>query len=53
LNSIAAAAAAAATVAVVVVVVVFFFFPWRYTTHSGCVFYSPLSDFSLLTYEVT
>ena len=29
------------------------FLPWRYTTHSGCVFYSPLSDFSLLAYEVT
>jgi len=29
------------------------FFYWRYTTHSGCVFYSPLSDFSLLAYEVT
>ena len=29
------------------------FFPWRYTTHSGCVFYSPLSGFSLLAYEVT
>jgi hypothetical protein len=27
--------------------------PWRYTTHSGCVFYSPLSGFSLLAYEVT
>jgi hypothetical protein len=26
---------------------------WRYTTHSGCVFYSPLSGFSLLAYEVT
>jgi hypothetical protein len=25
----------------------------RYTTHSGCVFYSPLSGFSLLAYEVT
>ena len=23
-------------------------FPWRYTTHSGCVFYNPLSGFSLL-----
>ena len=22
-------------------------FPWRYTTHNGCVFYSPLSGFSL------
>ena len=22
--------------------------PWRYTTHSGCVFYIPLSGFSLL-----
>ena len=29
------------------------FFSWRYTTHSGCVFYSPLSGFSLLAYEVT
>ena len=29
------------------------FSPWRYTTHSGCVFYSPLSGFSLLAYEVT
>ena len=29
------------------------FFPWRYTTHSECVFYSPLSGFSLLAYEVT
>ena len=28
-------------------------FPWRYTTHNGCVFYSPLSGFSLLAYEVT
>ena len=27
--------------------------PWRYTTHSGCVFYSPLSGFSLLAFEVT
>jgi len=27
--------------------------PWRYTTHSGCVLYSPLSGFSLLAYEVT
>ena len=27
--------------------------PWRYTTHIGCVFYSPLSGFSLLAYEVT
>ena len=27
--------------------------PWRYTAHSGCVFYSPLSGFSLLAYEVT
>jgi len=27
--------------------------PWRYTTHSGCVFYSLLSGFSLLAYEVT
>jgi hypothetical protein len=27
--------------------------PWRYTTHSGRVFYSPLSGFSLLAYEVT
>jgi hypothetical protein len=27
--------------------------PWRYTTHSGCVFYSPLSGFSLPAYEVT
>jgi hypothetical protein len=26
---------------------------WRYTTHSGCVFYSPLLGFSLLAYEVT
>jgi hypothetical protein len=26
---------------------------WRYTTHSGCVFYSPLSGFSLLAYKVT
>ena len=26
---------------------------WRYTTHSGCIFYSPLSGFSLLAYEVT
>jgi len=31
----------------------FFFFPWRYTTHNGCVFYSSLSGFSLLAYEVT
>jgi hypothetical protein len=31
----------------------FLFFPWRYTTHSGCVFCSPLSGFSLLAYEVT
>ena len=31
----------------------YFFPPWRYTTHSGCVFYSPLSGFSLLAYEVT
>ena len=30
-----------------------FFYTWRYTTHSGCVFYSPLSGFSLLAYEVT
>ena len=30
-----------------------FFSPWRYTTHSGCVFYSPLSRFSLFAYEVT
>ena len=30
-----------------------FFLPWSHTTHSGCVFYSPLSDFSLLAYEVT
>ena len=30
-----------------------FFFSWRYTTHSGCVFYSPLSGFSLLAYKVT
>ena len=30
-----------------------FFSPWRYTIHSGCVFYSPLSGFSLLVYEVT
>jgi len=30
-----------------------FFSPWRYTTHSGCVFYSPLLGFSLLAYEVT
>jgi hypothetical protein len=29
------------------------FFSWRYTTHSGCVFYSPLSGFSLLSYEIT
>jgi hypothetical protein len=29
------------------------FFSWRYTTHSGCVFYSPVSGFSLLAYEVT
>ena len=28
-------------------------FPWRYTTHNWCVFYSPLSGFSLLAYEVT
>ena len=27
--------------------------PWRYTTHSGCVFYSPLYGFSLLPYDVT
>ena len=27
--------------------------PRRYTTLSGCVFYSPLSGFSLLAYEVT
>ena len=32
---------------------VYFFPPWRYTTHSGFVFYSPLSGFSLLAYEVT
>jgi hypothetical protein len=25
----------------------------RYTTHSGCVFYSPLTAFSLLAYEVS
>ena len=31
----------------------FFFFSWHYTTHSGCVFYSPLSGLSLLAYEVT
>ena len=31
----------------------YFFPPWHYTTHSGCVFYSPLSGFSLLEYEVT
>ena len=31
----------------------YFFPPWHYTTHSGCVFYSPLSGFILLTYEVT
>ena len=31
---------------------VIFFFSWRYTTHSGCVFYSLLSGFSLLAYEV-
>jgi hypothetical protein len=30
-----------------------FFSPWRCTTHSGCVFYSPLSGFSLLACEVT
>ena len=30
-----------------------FFFFWRYTIHSGCVFYSPLSGFSLPAYEVT
>ena len=30
-----------------------FFLPRRYTTHSECVFYSPLSGFSLLAYEVT
>jgi hypothetical protein len=29
-----------------------FFPPWRYTTHSGCVFYSPLLGFSFLAYEV-
>jgi hypothetical protein len=29
------------------------FFPWRYITHCGFVFYSPLSGFSLLAYEVT
>ena len=33
--------------------VTYFFFSWRHTTHSGCVFYSPLSGFSLLAYEVT
>jgi hypothetical protein len=27
--------------------------PRHYTTHSGYVFYSPLSGFSLLVYEVT
>jgi hypothetical protein len=32
---------------------VFLSLSWRYTTHSGCVFYSPLSGFSLLAYEVT
>jgi len=31
----------------------FFFFPWRYTTHCGFVFYSPLSGFILIAYEVT
>ena len=31
----------------------FFFSPWRYTTHNGCVFYSPLLGISLLAYEVT
>ena len=30
-----------------------FFPPWSYTNHSGCVFYSPLSGFSFLAYEVT
>ena len=30
-----------------------FFSPCRYTTHSGCVFYIPLSGFSLLAYDVT
>ena len=30
-----------------------FFSPWRYTTHSGCVFYSPLSGFSLIAHEFT
>ena len=33
--------------------ITYYFSPWRYTTHSGCVFYSPLSGFSLLAYEVT
>jgi hypothetical protein len=32
---------------------IFIFFSWRYTTHSRCVFYSPLSGFSFLAYEVT
>ena len=31
----------------------YIFFHWRYTTHTVCVFYSPLSGFSLLAYEVT
>jgi hypothetical protein len=35
------------------IVITFFFLPWRYTTHRGRVFYSPLSGFSLLAYEVT
>jgi len=30
-----------------------YFPPTRYITHSGCVFYSPLSGFSLLADEVT
>ena len=33
--------------------VIFFTSPWRYTNHSGCVIYSPLSGLSLLAYEVT
>jgi len=33
--------------------VIVFFSSWRYTTHSGCVFYGRLSGFSLLAYEVT
>jgi hypothetical protein len=36
-----------------VIHIFFIFSPWRYTTHSGCVFYSPLSGFSLFAYEVT